>query len=302
MARPRAPRVLALLGGTFACTLAACSVLTGLDADYKLQTGGSVGEAGKDGQVEQDGPTGNDARADIDVPPDGGSDAAVDAFACDNVDSGPPNWCWDFETNTLGAPAWGWSNFESTLGSYEVKAGIGVNSTKALVAKLTAPVASSGQAYLTQTIPGGKFTSFRKHSLSFSYRIVKGTTLYTASLGAIGFGGNGNQYVGASIYGSPTTTGVVDLSDPPGGALGASDPVALDVWKRAKIDIDRAGDSGTYTTKVAIDGKDVQDSPPPFNAGASTAPTQVWVGAFFSAMGDGGVEVVIDNVMVTQEP
>ena len=301
MARMRTARVLALLGGTFACTLVACSVLTGLDADYKLQTNEQSVEAGKDGDVEQDGPTGSDAKADTDVLPDGGKDATVDAFTCPS-DAGPTGWCWDFEKNTVGMPNFGWENYEATLGSYDVVAGAGVDKSKGLVAKLSAPIASSGQAFLTQTIPGGKFTSFRKHSLSFSYRIVKGTTLYTASLGAIGFGGSGNQYIGASIYGSPSLKGVVDLSDPPGGALGVSDTVEIGTWKRVKIDIDRAGMSGTYTSKLAIDGTDVQESPPPFNAGASTAPTQVWVGAFFSAMGDGGVEVVIDNVMVSQEP
>ena len=301
MARPsRSARLVALVAATLATALVACSLLNGLDADYKLQAPGLIGEGGKDGEVDLDGPA-LDAPADAPTPIDGGGDGSMPTAFCASVEAGPNDFCWDFE-KAAGATKWGWTDSLATRGSITVLDGIGVNSSKALRASITDPGAGSGQAYLRQVVgmAGSKFTDFRNHEMSFSYSITKGTPLYTAALGALGFGGSGNQYVGASIYASGATPGFVDVSDPPAGMAGTSIPVKLGEWRRVKIALERSGDAGPYAITVSIDGTAVEDVPPPFNAGASTMPTQAWVGTFFSAGGDGGVEAVIDNVLVRQ--
>ena len=73
MARPAPPRSALALGvsGSLVLALGACTLLSGLNADYKPQSA-TLGEGGSDGDVSPDGPEG-DAMSDAPVPPEGGS-------------------------------------------------------------------------------------------------------------------------------------------------------------------------------------------------------------------------------------
>jgi hypothetical protein len=290
----RAPRLLAaLVAGALATALVACSLLTGLNADYKA----APEEGGKGGDFTTDVP--DDARS---ATAGGGGDSSMPTKFCESEqgDAGPNGFCWDFEEDPPQvAPNWGWRDSLAIRGTVAVVDGIGMNKSRALRAGVTNPGASSGHAFLHHVLENSpSFTSFRHHEMSFSYAITNGRNLYTAVLGAQGFGTNANQYVGASLY-AAGAQGVIDVSDPPGGASGTSFPVKIDEWHRVTILIKRTADSGPYTSTVSVDSTMVQDSLP-FNADTSDASTQIWVGTFFSSLGDGSVETIIDDVVLRQ--
>jgi hypothetical protein len=296
MARPlRSARILALVAGAFTTALVACSLLTGLDADYKLQAA-STGDGGKDGDVVPDGES--DALPDT-AQIDGGPDGTVPF--CKRMAAGPDDFCWDFEESPKqGEPSWGWKDaLQAASGVVTVVDGIGVNKSRALRASLSNPGAESGQAFLHHVLENRpSFASFRRHEMTFSYAITKkNAQLYTAVLGAQGFGTFAGQYVGASLY--LPGAGTVDVSDPPGSLQGTGAPVVLDQRETATILIERTADGGPYKSTVTVGAAKVQENLA-FDAGTSDAATEVWIGTFFSAPGDGGVTAIIDDVLVRQ--
>jgi hypothetical protein len=299
-------------GCAFAVAMGACSVLTGLDGDYQLQSilvgdsGGGGGDGGgMDGTVTPtDGPTSSsDGSQDTNVNVDGGSDSASGNF-CDTVSPGPNGFCSDFENGQSGAPPFGWDNDDTTNGSLAVVPNAGVNGSHALHAIATPTGSASGQAYVAKQVGTAKFTAFAKHTLSFDFKLVSSTTLYTASLGALGFGLGGGQYLGPSVYGS----GVIDLCDPPGGSALPNVAATPGTWQHAQLEFTRSGSSGPYNTTLTIEGAPLPGPTPvgpqpSFDPGTSTLGTWVLVGAFFSSFSSGAsptVDVYIDNVLVTQ--
>jgi len=296
MARTSRSAGVLAVASTLAATLVACSLLNGLDADYRPQS--TSGEGGRDGDVDPDG-NAIDARNDTDLPADGGVDSASDARFCDlNGDAANVVYCWDFEENTAGSPRFGWDDFESTSGSYAVEDNVGANNSRGLHAIVTKP-ALSGKAYLRKQIPG-PFNGVVRHELSFAFSVKTKSSLYTASLGALGFGAP-LKFMGVSVYkGNPDG---IDVGDPPGGLAGTVETVLPGQWRRATIAMERAGAGTPYTTTISVtsaSGTSTQvDQRTGFDGGV--APTEILVGAFFTSNDpDGGVETVIDDVLLKQ--
>ncbi|HSO40529.1 MAG TPA: hypothetical protein VLT33_48715 [Labilithrix sp.] len=288
MARPL--RLLAVTAATLATGLAACSLITGLDADYKLQ---AVVEGGRDSDVEPD--TGLDARADTSPLLDGGGDTSADARYCERYgDAANVVYCCDFETAAGGCT---WDGDEKTNGTLVEEDGVGNNGSRGLHATVLKGPAS---LYLRRELPA--FNGFSKHELSFAFTVKTKSSLYGATLGALGLGPTPTlKLIGVSVYKASPKDGI-DISDPPGSLTGSSEFVDKGDWRRATITMQRAG-AGPYTTTVVVTSKTGTltqvDSRLGFDGGAG--PTEILVGAFFtSPEPDGGVETVIDDVLVTQ--
>ncbi len=289
MARPR--RILVVGAAVTATALAACSLLTGLDADYKIQASADV-EAGPDGKVGDDG--GRDAADDTTNLPDGALDGGADARFCANHRGDPGLvFCCDFESETDCA----WNESEKTGGTLADEDGIGRFGSRGLHATVATPPAS---LYLHREL-GAAFNAMGKHELSFAFAVKKKSTLYGATLGALGFG-KPFKVIGVSVYAAPGKDGI-DISDPPGTLTGTTEYVEPNEWRRATITMTRP-DGGPCTTSIKVTkaGQTAEsevDSRTGYDGGAGLP--QLLVGAFFtSGEKDGGVETVIDDILFVQ--
>ena len=287
----RSRRLLALAGAATATSLAACSLLTGLDADYKLQGSDDV-EAGRDGDIGDDG--GRDAAKDTSVVPDGATDAGADARFCANHQSDLGLvFCCDFETDTSCA----WTDSEKTGGTVADEDGVGRFGSRGLRANVVNAPAS---LYMHREI-GAPFNTMAKHELSFAFAVKKKSSLYGATLGALGFG-KPFKVIGVSVYTAPGKDGI-DISDPPGMMTGTTEYVEPNEWRRATITMSRA-DGGPCTTSIKVTkagqtAVSEVDSRIGYDGGAGLP--EILVGAFFtSPEKDGGVETVIDDILFVQ--
>jgi hypothetical protein len=295
-------RVVVVAAAAAGTLLVACSMLTGLDAEYTERSATDAADSSPTTHVAEPNGTELDAGADA-APTDAATDAndaAWPAAFCATKDAGANGFCWDFE-GPAGPPNWGWTDNSTVGGALTVVTGTGRNTSRVLRATVTNARSASGNAFLHHSIPGGSFISFRHHELNFAYSVVRRASLYTISLGLLGFGGGGTQYAGASVYAVPSADGLIDVSNPPGDVNGTSVAVTLGDWKTVHVALNRSGNTNTYAAQVSVDGVAVEDAVSTINAGTSTAPTQIWIGAFYSALGDGGVEALIDNVIVRQD-
>ena len=287
----RTRRILAFGAAVSATALAACSLLTGLDADYKLQGGGEV-EAGRDGDVGDDG--GRDAATDTNVGPDGALDGGADARFCANHQGDPGVvYCCDFESETDCA----WNDSEKTGGTLADEDGVGRFGSRGLHAAVTNAPAS---LYMHREV-GAAFNTMGTHELSFAFTVKTKSTLYGAALGALGFG-KPLKVIGVSVYKAPGKDGI-DISDPPGTLTGSTESVEPNEWRRATITMSRPDGGPTTTsirvTKAGSTSETEVDSRTGYDGGAGLP--ELLVGAFFtSAEMDGGVETVIDDILFVQ--
>jgi hypothetical protein len=292
MARPR--RILALAAAVTATALAACSLLTGLDADYKLQAN-SEAEGGRDGEVPPDG--NGETGADTSVGFDGGRDATTDARFCEQHRADPGlAFCCDFETAAGKCP---WAGEEKTNGTFAEEDGVGRYGSRGLHATVTRGPAS---AYVRSELAAPvAFNSIEKHVLSFAFAVKTKSTLYGAAIGALGFNGTPFKVTGVSVY-QAAGKDAIDVSDPPGMLGGTKESVALGEWRRATITMLR-NDAGVYTTTTMVESEvgipSQVDSRGGFDGGAGM--TEILFGAFFTSSETGGrVETVIDDILLTQ--
>lgn len=289
----RSARILALGAGALAAALAACSLLTGLDADYKSRAAPGD-EGGTDGDATSDGAGRGDARDDT-GPGDGG--AGGSGRFCDlNGDAAGVVYCCDFEDNSCL-----WDVDEQTLGSFKIEPNIGANGSSALRATIVKP---GGSVFRSRRLPTGPFNGFRRHEFSFAFSLKTKSSLSTADLGAVGFGTLNPftlKYVGVAVY-KGATQDLIDISSPP-GLNGTHEQVSVGDWRRATIAMDRGTvPTAPYVTTVTVTsaaGTLTQVDMVAFDGGA--ADTQILVGAFFTSVDpDGGVETVIDDILLKQ--
>ncbi|MBX3185940.1 MAG: hypothetical protein KF819_02950 [Labilithrix sp.] len=280
--------------GAFA--LAACNLIAGFESDYTVRAPGSEGGEGG-GPGDEDAPFdgGTDATSATDAP----LDVQPDGRFCDFYDAAPRDptitWCSDFEA-AHGSPLFGWTNFENTHGEAGVEDGIGREGSRALRATVTA-ASSSARVMLLRG--GDNFLSYRRHELTFALKITRTTTTSTCVLGSLGYNvGTTPYYTGVAVW---RLANVLDVSDTPGGV--PKDPPGVEPtpgWHTGKISYERDGGSPFYWAKVTVDNNVVDERA--FHADGGAGATQVAVGAFYSGADDGGVEVVIDNVLLRQTP
>ena len=311
----RALVVLAAGGASLA--LAACSLLTGLDADYTMAP---ELDARRDGDIDE-GDGGVDAASDRVSPDD--ARAAVDAGPfCDQHRTDPGLvFCTDFEKN-LTVPANGFDDTGMDEGSYDVSAGIGVGGSVALRARAIHPLASSN-VYFRKVFDEGDggpppFDRFDEHELSFAFASPGPTTLYTAVLGALGFGAASSpDRIGFSVYRGTAGTNSFDVAAP-FGVNGAAAAVPFGAWRRARISFKRSGPDQPYQTVVQVMGLDGSDPSELYSAPAfsgkvlkdgGTGPAQILLGAFFTSKDDGpeagpdgGVTTLLDDVLYRRLP
>jgi len=280
----RARRVLAPVAAVTATALVACSVLTGLDANYKLQE--SEGGSGRDSTAE--------AESETSLLPDGARDAGADGRFCANHLADPGLvYCCDFEPDTNCA----WNVSETTGGTIADQDGVGRFGSRGLHATVMKPPAS---LYLRREL-GAAFDARSVHELSFAFAVKTKSSLYGATLGALGFG-LPLKVVGVSVYAAPGKDGI-DISDPPGRLTGSTEYVEPKEWRRATITMIRA-DGGPSTTRIRVTKADQTaetevESLSGYDGGASLP--ELLVGAFFtSPEKDGAVETLIDDILFTQ--
>lgn len=289
----------------FGVAMSACTAIAGLTDEYRLADGGgSAGEGGSaDGNVDKDG-----ALPDGFVPgTDGGADAlpdqlvATDAGFCQQYGAATDvTYCDDFELATSG-PKWGWDDFTTTGATLARETGIGVKGSAALHAVVANAPDGGSSAYLRKEVGAAQFNSFRSQELSFSISVKKKSTLYGATVGALGHGAS-LQYIGASVYTAVPNDGI-DVSDPPGTLVSPYQTAVVGEWHRVIITMTRMT-AGVYSSKVEITAigttgaTNVVDGPRPGFAGGST-PTEILVGAFFTSA-PGTVETIIDDVLLKQ--
>ena len=181
----RARRIAAF--AALATSLAACSLLTGLDADYKLKgTGGSEGGPEADGPAKPDGPA-TDGSQD-----DGSSTDSSTPRFCDALDGGPNTedyFCTDFEDAVFEANgiATGWTAVKNTLpdggatlkllpeaGNLGLSRGLEVES-------YSASVTTGRQTRLDKTLPTNKpADQYLAYEIDFDFRVLKSELDYTA--------------------------------------------------------------------------------------------------------------------------
>lgn len=300
----RRMRVLALM--MLGAAVPACSVLAGLTEDYRYAPDGGTsptGEGGSgDGNVDKDG-----ALPDGFVPGrDGGADAPPDQLAadggfCEQYGSGANvRFCDDFDLSTSG-PKWGWDDYTSSSAALTRENGIGTGGSYAIRSTVTSAPAGGSSASLRRQLGPDQFNAFQTQELSFSFRINKKSTLYGATLGAIGYGAS-LKYIGVSVYTAAPDDGI-DISDPPGSLSAPYQTAAVGDWHRAIITMTRTA-AGIYSstidvTKVGTTGATLRVDGPRANFAGGTAPTEVLIGTFFSSA-TGGVEVIIDDVLMKQ--
>lgn len=292
MARPR--RGLALAAAVTATALAACSLLTGLDADYKLQPGGEV-EGGRDGDMPPDSAV--DTGADTSSDRDGGRDATTDARFCERHRGDPGlAFCCDFE---VAEGQCTWTGEEKTNGTFAEEDGVGRYGSRGLHATVTkGPASTYVRSELAAPVP---FNSIAKHVLSFAFAVRTKSSLYGAAIGALGVSGSPFKVTGVSVY-QATGKDAIDVSDPPGMLTGTRELVAVGEWRRATITMLR-NDAGVYTTTTMVDSElgipTLVDSRGGFDGAAGV--TEILFGAFFtSGETTGRVETSIDDILLTQ--
>lgn len=299
MAKPRGSvsRARAITGTAFfACALGACNLLAGFESEYTVGTmsaegGGDVGAGVGEGGASDGSP---------DAGFDANRDAGPDGRFCEIYgDASGVTYCWDFEEVRSG-PSFGWDLFENTYGEAGVENGIGVGGTRGLRATVS-NAAGSARVFLIHESEDidPTFLAYSRHELTFSLAITKKSTLQTCVLGSLGFrdGTATPRYAGISIW---RDQDALDISDTPGGAPSGHNvaPGDAGTWHTGTIRYERDGGPTSYYVTVFVDGEKV-DGPRAFSA-TNAGKTQVAVGAFYSSP-SGGVEAVIDNVLLRQE-
>lgn len=304
----RRRRVLLALTSAASLALAACSILTGLDADYTLQAqaGGDDADVGDESSTPI-----TEAGTDGTGPVDAAYDGDAGPFCAQHKNDPGLVFCHDFE-QSLDAVANGFTDSNETSGSLDVSPGTGVGGSLALRAKVTGP-AGSGNVYVHKVLdePDGApatFGEFNEHELSFAFAFDNVTTLYTSLMGSLGYGAvTSLTRVGVSDY---TNAGAnnVDVSDPPGSLNGPSVKVAVGEWRRAIISLKRPSRTMPYVATVTVQSLDGATSVEVYRATAfdggvlsdgGSGPVHLLLGSFFtsSVAADGGVTNRIDDVL-----
>jgi hypothetical protein len=289
--------------GGLGAALAACSVITGLNADYTRQDEGSGADA--DAAVSADGPVSTG---------DGGPDAApvTDATAdggrfCEQYgDAADVAFCWDFE-GSIGNPTIGFAGSETTgngtIGNLTIVEDGGTNGSLGLLATLEAPTAS-GQAYLRQQLgdggAGDSFDAWSYHSMEFDF-VIQSNSINVVTIGSIGFGSS-LKVTGLATYWDGVSKTQMDISSPPGSPGGAQVLAPLGTWMHAQIELTRPSAGQPYVTKTQVHNRGTATGGEVTNPSVDTFAggpgyTELLVGAYFSSQSSGSIAVRIDDIL-----
>ena len=295
-------RVLALTVAALAAGLAACSVITGLNADYTRQDDETG--AGDDAMAATDTPG---SSGDGNDDPDTSRDAGFQGEFCEQYD-GAANvaFCWDFSLSGTSFGAGFNGGYQTAdAGSLSISPEGGSNGSPYLVAKLTHATASS-QAYVERSIgddAGESFTTYSQHDLQFKFMVIHNDGINTTALGSLGF----KTCKGCQ----PTVTGIanylqggedrIDISSPP-GAIALPYVAAADrQWLRGEVNLKRSVAGVPYAMTITV--FDATNNPVTLETGtfaADAGSAELLFGAYFSSPSDAGtssITVGIDDIV-----
>ena len=298
----RRSRLLAFTVGALASALAACSVITGLNADYTREDNDNSGDADATVMGNEGSPPGPDATS----PPDANSDAGT---FCDQYgDAANVGFCWDFESTGGSATAGFVISDDMPNGNLALEPDSG-DHTFALRATVTSPKVSS-QAYVQQQVGDGaagtNFEDWNDHVVEFDF-VIYGNSVNVVTIASLGYETPASKLLvtGLAAYWDMVATTQIDISSPPGNPGGSQVAAPPGQWMHAKIHLTRTASTVPFTTHSFVGRRgetlvDVTTDMPPFDSG--TGPTELLFGAYFTSVSnDAGakVSVGIDNILYT---
>ena len=282
--------------------LVACSLLTGLDADYSsnARDGASApsGEAGGSDAPGSDGGGMEGSTTDGMVTPDGG-DGSVLSF-CDQQrgDSGLDDFfCADFEQNDSVSPTTGPRGFEALVnnvdGGISISAGAGKDGTHALdVVSNTTNSALYRQLKVSKQFSNMKVPDqFKSYEMSFDFRVVASVVDYDA-YALLVFGPTSPKENGIAGYGAAPAHQI--------SREGPKAPAYIDndaQWHSARVLLAHAAPSTPFARSIQIDQKDIENADPGHTFDSASYPT-LSIGSFNTLNSAGLSHVQFDNVVV----
>jgi hypothetical protein len=288
--------------------LVACSLLTGLDADYSSSAhDGAIAPVVEGGGGDAPGPDGgmDGSMNDGMVTPDGG-DGAVLSF-CDQQkgDSDPLDFfCTDFENDTVGATGpKGWDALFNNLGDGGTIAlidGAGVGGSHAL--DFTSNSANAGlyrQLRVDKNFTNsGVPSSFKSFEVELHFRVVSSVVDYDA-FALLVFGGSSPKENGVAGY----KAGVDHQISHEGPLNGAVVMMNDGQWHEAKLVLEHTDATLPFLRSISFnDGGTVIEAKTPNHTFDPTVAPVFSIGTFNTLNSTGLSHVQFDNVVVRRRP
>lgn len=290
--------------------LVACSLLTGLDADYSSSAHDGaitpVGEAGGGDAPGSDGGGMEGSTNDGMVTPDG--DAATLSFckAQQGTTADADFFCVDFETTSWpgdGTPPAPWLTLTNArdAGTFTFVPDAGKGGSRVLD---VVGVSSGGgaHAFLRTALSSSpkQANQYQRYVLKFDFRVLSSNLDYDA-LGLLIFKPN-NQIGENGIAGYGPGTPHVLSHQGTGVSPVKSVPNTIPTeWHAGTVTLTRVGAGPTYTRALTIDTTDVEDSTSPITID-NGSPTELWVGVFNADTTPGTAHAQFDNVVLVRTP
>lgn len=286
-----------------AAVLAACNILTGLDADYQLKSGASTSEGGTDEGGGTDG-QGPDGQTDAPIGQDGGDGGPV-SFCASQRDGSIDDdfFCADFEDGVEGngVPK-GWTRAADTFdgGTIKLVADAGKNGSYALdVVSDTAAVSRQTRLYKA-FLPTKPTDQYAEYEVEFDFRLLESSFDYDAfgllvfepqvkarEHGLAGYSSSGQHKLARqAVVGntSPTLTVTNDAA-----------------WHHASIRLTRSDGGTLFTRLINVEMVDVDEVATDHATEPSTT-TELWLGVFNTSTNSARAHILFDNVVFRRRP
>jgi hypothetical protein len=283
--------------------VAACNLITGLDADYSSSAhdgAAAVGEGGSadgsaDGSANADGSPASDGMAGADA------DAGLVTWCRSMQDGSADNdfFCTDFENAVFpdgGGPPAGWNTADNDRDAGALRF-VDVDASRVLDVTSSSNGTSGAQTRLFKALSTTNSHAYLHYQLDYDFCVLQANMQY-AAVGLLMFANtsSSSKEHGIAAYGPGPP---VYLSQQGGtGALTKKVPNDGD-WHHATITLDRMAADTTYTRAITIDGISGINVDGDTNGHTIDAldPTNISVGVFNSASAAGTAHVQIDNIV-----
>lgn len=288
--------------------LVACSLLTGLDADYSSNAhDGATAPSGEAGGSDAPGADGDMEGSTNDgmVTPDG--DAATLSF-CKTQQGATADadfFCADFEATTWpgdGTPPAPWLSLTNArdAGTFAFP-----NAGKAGSRVLDVVGLSSGggaHAFLGTALSSAakQANQYQRYVLKFEFRVLSSNLDYDA-LGLLIFKPNdqtGENGIAGYGPGTPHVLSHQGTGVSPVKRVPNTIPTE---WHTGTVTLTRVGAGPTYTRAITIDVTDVEEGMNPITIDPAS-PTELWVGVFNADSNPGTAHAQFDNVVLVRTP
>jgi hypothetical protein len=288
-----------------AVALAACNLITGLDADYSSSgrdAAVGVSEGGTPDGPGSDSPSGDDGS----MTTEGGPDGSVVLSFCEKAkgDSQPDDFfCTDFENGLSfagGSDGWTDMNNQNDAGKLAVVTDAGMDASRALEVIGNSTTTASADTRIRRTLLAmDQPYAYRSYDVAFDVLLADSTNEYEA-LGLLMFAQSDvmAREHGIAGYGpsphflSRQATGVV-----PSGTERIPNTIG---WAHAHITLDHDSPTAAFKRTITIGGVKADDTTGHvIDAGA---PTDFRLGVFYTPAKTGTAHVYFDNVVMRRRP